>query len=126
MTTTLTASELDSYEVSPDGTVVRLGFRLSDGEIVRLELPGEHVAPLAMSLPRIAKLALARRYRDPSLRLVFPVGEWRVEQSERLETALLTLATEDGFEACYAIALADLDGLSASVAATMRPKTLRN
>jgi hypothetical protein len=63
---------------------------------------------LIMTLPEIMRQALWKQHRDSSLRLVYPVGEWTVEESECPGALILTLRTPDGFQMSFAVSHDDL------------------
>ena len=113
MTKTLEAVGLDTFEVAADGLSVGLGFHLAGGGVARVVVPGDCIGQLVMTLPRMARLALTRRYRDDRLRVVFPVRDLTLEAAGGSDGYILTLRTEDGFEASYAVGRETLSGLSA-------------
>jgi hypothetical protein len=56
-----------------------------------------------MTLPEMARQALQRKYSDPQLRLVFPVENWTLETTGAADRLILTLSTQDGFCASFAL-----------------------
>ncbi|WP_376093989.1 hypothetical protein ACE7GA_00245 [Roseomonas sp. CCTCC AB2023176] len=89
--------------VAPDGSLVRLGLRDEAGVPTHLTLPADCLAQLLMTLPRLASEALRRRHRDASLRVVYPLGGWRVEATPDGARRILTLSTEDGFAGSFVV-----------------------
>ena len=47
--------------------------------------------------------ALQARYGDESMRLVFPLGNWRLEAAEGSKDFILTMSTSDGFEVAFVL-----------------------
>jgi len=68
-----------------------------------------------MTLPDMAQRALRRQDNDESLRLVFPVGHWRLEQATSPGHLMLTLLTTDGFSVCFALRHDEADELGAAL-----------
>ena len=75
MTDTLEIAKLDACEVSGDGASIRLSVTDGQGRPLDLQVTAEQAGSLAMTLPRLVDAALKARYRDPSLRLVYPLTE---------------------------------------------------
>jgi hypothetical protein len=87
-------------------------------------LPAECLQAMIMSLPEMMRQALQRRYRDPSLRLVYPVGDWRLEGSTEPGKLILTLSTGDGFAVSFALAADQLAHIAYAARRTGRAATL--
>ena len=100
---TINSIALTTLAVSPDGTAVAINVIDDGGEPGSLVLSTDALRSLIMSLPRVMQQALQLRYRDPSLRLVYPLGPWRLEASTDPERLLLTLSTTDGFEVTFSV-----------------------
>ena len=110
------AETLTTFEINPDGTRVRMNGAAADGRPVSLSLPSECVNQLAMTLPRMASEALRRRYKDDSLRVVYPAAAWRIEQGHGDgDSLILTLGTPDGFEVSFAIGPEKMSAIEAEV-----------
>ncbi len=92
--------QLVAFDVAPDGRRFRLNFTDAEGRPSTLTLPTECLNDLLMTLPRVAARALHARYRDSSLRVVFPAEEWRLEGSTD-HHLILTIGTSGGFEASF-------------------------
>lgn len=101
--TTIHASKLTTFSVTPDGTKVSIGVCDDRGENSALVLPVSCLQALVMTLPDMAQQALRRKYGDPQIRLVFPVESWTLETGEGAERLILTFATGDGFRASFAL-----------------------
>ena len=56
-----------------------------------------------MTLPRLLKMALRRRYSDRALRHVYPLRDYGVECASDLRHLLVTLAADGGFDIVFAI-----------------------
>ena len=96
-------SALRDCGVEPDGSRVRLGLLDAAGIPTDVTLPAECLAQLVMTLPALAAEALRRRYRDTTLRLVYPLGDWRLETTPDGAGLILTLSTEDGFAVSFGL-----------------------
>lgn len=116
MTETIEGRELTGIEVDPRGTFVRIGIRAADGARHALELTNDCVGSLLMTLPRLMQMLTRQRLRDPSLRYVFPLGTWNVEEATTATMRILTLSTPDGFEASFALSQQDAQRLAAHLA----------
>ena len=113
---TINGVALTTLAVSPDGAAVAINVTDNEGVPGSLVLSTDVLRSLIMSLPRAMQQALQLRYRDPSLRLVYPLGPWRLEASTDPERLLLTLSTTDGFEVTFSVP-ADTLGRFADAAA---------
>jgi hypothetical protein len=94
---------LTTWAVLPGGEQVCLGFAATGGETHRIILPFAALTGLLMTLPRILQTALDERFPDSTLRVVHPLGAWRLEQSEGDNGLILKLGTHDGFEVAFAV-----------------------
>jgi hypothetical protein len=72
--------------VSPDGEAITLGLTDQSGRPCELMLTFEEASSLAMTLPRLLKMALRRRYSDGALRHVYPLRDYAVECASDLCT----------------------------------------
>ena len=75
-------------------------------------LPTECLKALIMTLPDMMRRALRLQHADPSLRLVYPVAGWEVEQSTQPKTFILTLRTPDNFHVSFAVVAGDLQDMA--------------
>jgi hypothetical protein len=89
--------------VSPDGESITLGLPDKSGRPCELVLTFEEASSLAMTLPRLLKMALRRKYPDGAQRHVYPLREYAVECASDLRHLLVTLAAEGGFDVVFAI-----------------------
>jgi len=123
MTTALTVGALDSCDVSHDGQVIRVGLSGESGEPVKLCLSPDQAGSLAMTLPRLVSAALKARYDDPSLRMVFPLATYHLEEAPGRRDLILSLKTTDGFEVSFCVPPEALRSL-ADLAANHAPEPL--
>src|SRR5258707_11695407 len=92
----LIGQELLTYEVAGDGNWFRMRFTFANGKPGSLSLPTECLHPLSMTLPRMMTQALAARYGDDSLLLVYPAEAVRIERVRDPNRAILASRTADG------------------------------
>jgi len=115
--------KLTTWAVLPGGHQVCLGFAADGGETHRIVLPFEALTGLLMTLPRMLQSALNERFPDNTLRVVHPLGEWRLEQAEGDNGLILKLGTPDGFEVAFAVPGEDADSLGTALLTTAVPTT---
>jgi hypothetical protein len=94
---------MTACEVSSDGLAVRLGFIDASGQQCALALPIDCLLALLMTLPDLATAALRAQYRDSSLRIVYPLEQFRLEAIAGEPASILTLATPDGYEVSFRV-----------------------
>jgi len=97
------AVELTTFDVALDGSAARIGVRDASGRLASLNLPVDCLSSLLMTLPQVVRTALQCRCDDPTLRLVYPLGGYRVETAGGSDRVILTLATPDGFEVSFGL-----------------------
>src|SRR5581483_1822559 len=102
--TIINGAALTTFEIAPDGSTVSIHVADAEQRPASLVLPSECLAALIMTLPRMMRQALQRRYRDSSLRLVYPMDAWALEASTERDKLILTLSTADGFDVSFAVA----------------------
>ncbi len=117
------AQKLTTWAVLPGGERVCLGFAAIGGETHRIVLPFEALTGLLMTVPRMLQSALNERFPDGTLRVVHPLGGWRLEQSEGDNGIILKLGTHDGFEVAFAIPGQDADALGTALLTTAEQTT---
>ena len=121
MTKSIEAAILKTFDLSDDGCQVRLNAQGADGEPIAVVLSSECLRQLIMTMPRIARDALRRRYADDRLRIVYPVGDWSVETSgERDETFVLTLSASDGYEVSFALSVTRMHDFHESISGAVQ------
>jgi hypothetical protein len=111
----IVGERLTTFDISPDGDRFCLNFTDQSGSSAGLSLPSECLIQLIMTLPEMASKALKVRYRDDTLRIVYPLGTFRMEASNMREIAILTLATQDGFKVSFGLTDENLKGLSETI-----------
>jgi hypothetical protein len=109
----IVGNELITYDVASDGSWFRMSFTCADDKRGSLRLPTECLQALIMTLPRMMEQALRARYRDETLRLVYPAEMMRIEGSRDPDTFILTLATPDGFAVSFSVTKQQLTALMA-------------
>lgn len=115
MNDVILGERLTTFDISPDGNRFCLNFTGPSGSIAGVSLPCECLIQLIMTLPEMASKALKMRHRDETLRIVYPLGAFRMEASNMQEIAILTLATQDGFKVSFGLTDRDLNELSATI-----------
>ena len=103
MTHEIDVASLTTCQVAPEGYCVRLNFEDVLGRPATLRLTSACAQQLTMTLPHLLSKALQARYRDRSLRAVFPLGDWRLEAAAGSKDLVLTMITPDGFEVAFSL-----------------------
>jgi len=111
--TVIRGARLTTFEVAADGRTVSINVADEDSAPASLVLPADCLTAMIMTLPEMMRQSLQRRHRDPSLRLVYPVGDWELEASSDPERLILTLRTPDGFHVSFAVSAAELKRIAA-------------
>jgi len=115
MSLDINGKALTTWQVDSAGEAFRLNFESVDGQPASLTLPAECLRALLMTLPQLTAQALRAKYRDDTLKVVYPVGEWSLQLASDGVHRILTLATPDGFEVSFALQDDDAAGLAASL-----------
>ena len=111
---------LMACQVDQDGEKIRLSAEDSAGGTLHLHMSVEQVGTLAMTLPHLLTTALKTRYRDSTLRYVFPLNFFELEDAEGSGNAILSLKTPDGYAVSFALSPEMLAALAKSCG---KPKT---
>ena len=117
----INGTSLTTCQIAGDGSSVRLVFEAEGGQPASLTLPIQCIQQLLMTLPHVASKAIRARHRDDTVRLVFPLGDWKLGRAAGAGELILTLNTPDGFEVAFKVrpdALAEMSRTAASNAAT--------
>jgi hypothetical protein len=101
--TDISGTSFTTCQVAADGSAIRLVFEAPGGKPASLTLPIQCVQQLLMTLPHAASEAIRAKHGDDTLRLVFPLGGWKLEQGAGNTELILTLKTPDGFEVAFAV-----------------------
>lgn len=129
MNDVILGERLTTFDISPEGDRFFLNFTDQSGSVAGLSLPCECLIQLIMTLPEMASKALKVRYRDDTLRVVYPLGAFRMEASNMQEIVILTLATQDGFKVSFGLTDENLKGLSDTIhdaQSSERPTFIKN
>jgi len=97
------AVSLTGCRVASNGSGAELAFADANGALVTLALPRKGVAALIMTLPEVMDELLRRASDNPTLKLAFPVADWRLEIGSDGESVLLTLETPHRFRVTFAL-----------------------
>lgn len=103
MITEIDVAALGRLEIQPDGSSIRMGYIDAAGHEFLLNLPADCLRVLVMTLPNVAERALRLRYRDDSLRIVYPVSTTIIERSTDPSVYMVTLETPDGFHVSFGL-----------------------
>ena len=106
--------------VSRDGGSISLTLQNKDGRQCEVFLTFDEASSLAMTLPRLLKMALRRRYSDRALRHVYPLRDYGVECASDLRHLLVTLAADGGFDIVFAISLETAAAIARDLAINRR------
>lgn len=116
MAACIEAEALTTFEVTSDGTRVRLNARTADDAPVSFSLPSTCLNELVMTIPRIAAEALRRQHGNDKLRIVYPAGSCRIERNrDDADTYIVTLSTPDGFEVSFAFGIGKMSAMVQSI-----------
>ncbi len=119
------AERLTTWKVAADVERVLLGFEDEAGRTAAISLPLEMLSALMMTIPRMLREALAGRFAGGALRMIHPLGDWRVERAMGADASLLSLATPDGFEVTFALATPQADRLGEMLRYSAEPAAMR-
>src|SRR5215510_16030976 len=106
--TVIRGQRLTTFDVTPDGESFSLNVTDDQGRPATLVLPSDCLHALMMTLPEMVRRSLQARFRDPSMRVVFPLGSWNLERSVVPGAVIATLRTEDGFSVSFGVPAREL------------------
>src|SRR5262249_18412885 len=92
-----------------------LSFRDDGDNTATLNLTSDCVQQLVMTLPHLLSNSLQAQHGNASLRVVFPLGDWRLETAAGATNLILPLKTADGFEVSFSVSALELAQISAAV-----------
>lgn len=95
------ASTLTTCTVVDGGDRLSLGMIDADGRPVEINVSVTDGCAIAMTLPQLLSKALKQKFRDDSLRYVFPLDTWQIETIQNGTQIIMTLATGGGFEVSF-------------------------
>ena len=108
----IVGNELIAYDIASDGNWFRMSFSCVNGKRGSLSLPTECLMALIITLPRMMTQALAARFGDERLRLVYPAEEVLIEGTPDPNAFIMTLRTPDGFSVSFSLNRQQLDALT--------------
>jgi hypothetical protein len=123
--TDISGTSLITCQIAADGGAVRLIFEAADGRPASLTLPIQCIQQLLMTLPHAASKAIRAKHRDDTLRLVFPLGGWKLEEVGGGSELILTLQTPDGFEVAFSLRRDAIAQISRTAAESMSETSIR-
>ena len=98
--------------VSSDGDSITLTLPDKHGRACELVLTFDEASSLAMTLPRLLKMALRQKYSDSALRHVYPLREYVVECASDFRHLIVTLTADGGFDIVFAIEVETAIGMA--------------
>ncbi len=111
----IVGKNLTTCQVDSTGDSCRLNFEAEDGRPASVVLPIDCLRALLMTLPGMIERALKRRYRDDTLKLVYPMADWSLQVAAGSDQRILTLATPDGFKVAFALSREHVERLANSL-----------
>jgi hypothetical protein len=106
--TAIRGAQLTNFEVAANGETFSLHLMDEEARPATLVLPTDCLNALIMTLPDVLRRSLLLRYRDDSMRVVYPIGSWEVEGAPAAGTVIVTLRTPDGFTVSFVRPALDL------------------
>lgn len=95
------ARALTTCSVTEGGDAISLGMVDGNGEPVELKVSAADACSMAMTLPKLLKEAIRKKYRDDSLRYTFPLDGWQIESASNGSQIIVTFTTGNGFEVSF-------------------------
>lgn len=106
---------LATCRVIAGGERIALRFVDGAGNPGEVLLSTSDASAIAMTLPRLLRMALASRFGDDTLRYAFPLDSWWLEAAGDGRNLILTLATNGGFEVSFATEPAAAESLGTAL-----------
>jgi hypothetical protein len=103
MVAQIDGNALAGLELADDGSQVRIRVTDSMGMPAYLILPADCIQQLMMALPAAANQVLQLRYKDDSLRIVYPAHRLAIELCSDRRAHIVTLETPDGFRVSFGL-----------------------
>lgn len=122
----IAAARFACWEVSPDGAEIRMTVEDAAGARTGVVLPAEALNGLVLTLPAVIERSLRRQHRDPTLKLVYPLAGWSVEQAAGTAHLIVTLESPDGFKVSFVASPEELDGIGDTARAGAPPPKALN
>lgn len=95
------ARALTTWSVTEGGDTISLGLIDGNGQAVDLKVSAADACAIAMTLPRLLKDAIRKKYSDNSLRYTFPLDSWQIETASDGSQIIVTFTTGHGFEVSF-------------------------
>jgi hypothetical protein len=96
------ARGLTGCSVVEGGERISLGMVDEKGEALELKVSASDACAIAMTLPTLLNLSMKEKFRDESLRYVFPLDDWKIETASDGKQIIVTLTTGQGYEVSFA------------------------
>lgn len=96
------ARGLRNCSVMEGGERISLGMVDENGQPLELKVSASDACAIAMTLPRLLNLSMKEKFRDDSVRYVFPLDDWKVETTSDGKQVIVTLTTGQGYEVSFA------------------------
>ena len=109
---------LTTCQVDSTGDSFRIVMEDTDGRPASVVLPTDCLRSLLMTLPNVIEQALKARYRDDTLKVVYPMGGFSLQAAAGSDSRILTMTTPDGFRVSFALSPEDAGGLATSLVDT--------
>lgn len=109
---------LTTCQVDSTGDSFRIVMEDTDGRPASVVLPTDCLRSLLMTLPNVIEQALKARYRDDTLKVVYPMGGFSLQAAAGSDSRILTMTTPDGFRVSFALSPEDAGGLATSLVGT--------
>lgn len=106
---------LDRCSVINGGDRILVGVVDEDGRAVDISVTTDQAHSIAMTLPQVLAASLLRKHGDASLRYIVPLEAWKIEASSDGNRLIVTLASEDGFEFCFAAEMGTCSSLGSEL-----------
>lgn len=106
---------LTTCQVDPTGDSFRIIMEDTEGRPASVVLPTDCLRSLLMTLPNVIEQALKARYRDDTLKVVYPMGGFSLQAAAGSDSKILTMTTPDGFKVSFALSPEDAGGLAMSL-----------
>lgn len=125
MSTDLYVQTLHRFETADDGSSITIVVEDFSGRSARVLFPLDCLTSLIMTLPEMVTTAMQQARRDPTLRVVFPMGKFEVEVGSEPDTRILTLGTSDGFTVSFSMSEQQYHEFSGAEVVGARPPSSR-
>jgi hypothetical protein len=101
--TIIDVSELTHFGTAEDGTAVRIKCEDTAGRAAFIAMSVDCLGSLGMTIPRMLSTALQRRFKNPAMRMTYPLSSFVLEIGLDRSTRILTLEALDGFQVSFSL-----------------------